>query len=192
MTIFVNKGEAPLTDAQLEKRSQRYIARDWSPQAREKSIRLSDGSFDAFMATHSANHDINIANNLFNTQLAAYREAVARLDRYVLADGRQEVKEMQPTGEQVFNEETGEMEDVLAEVVVQTAIEPVAEFVEQTSYTEDGETVTESVRNPVIVEDEVQRAEAQSVVDATPQEVIGAYHLESLETVDDSFQRHLD
>jgi 6-pyruvoyl-tetrahydropterin synthase len=138
------------------------------------------------------NHDINIANNLFNTQLAGYREAVARLDRYVLADGRQEVKEMQPTGEQIFNEDTQEMEDVLVEVVVQTAIEPVAEFVEQTSYTEDGETVTESVRNPVIVEDEVQRAEAQSVVDATPQEVIGAYHLESLETVDDSFQRHLD
>jgi 6-pyruvoyl-tetrahydropterin synthase len=128
----------------------------------------------------------------FNTQLAGYREAVARLDRYVLADGRQEVKEMQPTGEQIFNEDTQEMEDVLVEVVVQTAIEPVAEFVEQTSYTEDGETVTESVRNPVIVEDEVQRAEAQSVVDATPQEVIGAYHLESLETVDDSFQRHLD
>jgi 6-pyruvoyl-tetrahydropterin synthase len=128
----------------------------------------------------------------FNTQLAGYREAVARLDRYVLADGRQEVKEMQPTGEQIFNEDTQEMEDVLAEVVVQTAIEPVAEFIEQTSYTEDGETVTESVRNPVIVEDEVQRAEAQSVVDATPQEVIGAYHLESLETVDDSFQRHLD
>jgi 6-pyruvoyl-tetrahydropterin synthase len=128
----------------------------------------------------------------FNTQLAAYREAVARLDRYVLADGRQEVKEMQPTGEQIFNEDTQEMEDVLVEVVVQTAIEPVAEFVEQTSYTEDGETITESVRNPVIVEDEVQRAEAQSVVDATPQEVIGAYHLESLETVDDSFQRHLD
>jgi 6-pyruvoyl-tetrahydropterin synthase len=123
------------------------------------------------MATHSVNHDINIANNLFNTQLAAYREAVARLDRYVLADGRQEVKEMQPTGEQIFNEDTQEMEDVLVEVVVQTAIEPVAEFVEQTSYTEDGETVTESVRNPVIVEDEVQRAEAQSVVDATPEPV---------------------
>ena len=173
MTIFVNKGEAPLTDAQLEKRSQRYIARDWPVQAREKSIRLGDGSFDAFMATHSVNHDINIANNLFNTQLAAYREAATRLDRYVLANGRQEVKEMQPTGEKVFNEETQEMEDVLAEVVVQTAIEPVAEFVEQTSYTEEGETVTESVRNPVVIKDEQERAEAQSVVDATPQEVIG-------------------
>ena len=116
MTIFVNKGEAPLTDAQLEKRSQRYIARDWPVQAREKSIRLGDGSFDAFMATHSVNHDINIVNNLFNTQLAAYRTAVARLDRYVLADGRQEVKEMQPTGEQVFNEETGEMDKMLSKV----------------------------------------------------------------------------
>ena len=171
MTVFVNKGDAPLTDAQLEKRSQRYIARDWSPQAREKSIRLGDGLFDAFMTTHSANHDINITNNIFNTQLANYRTAVARLDKYVLADGREEVKEMQPTGEKVFNEETGEMEDVMAEVVVQTAIEPVDELVEKTTYTEDGEAVTENVRNPVIVQDEAERAEAQSVVDATPQEV---------------------
>ena len=53
--------------------------------------------------------------------------ATKRLAQYVLLEGRQEVKEMQPTGEQVFNEETQEMEDVMAEVVVQTAIEPIAE-----------------------------------------------------------------
>ena len=29
MTIFVNKGDLPLTPAQLEKRSQRFIAKDW-------------------------------------------------------------------------------------------------------------------------------------------------------------------
>ena len=91
--------------------------------------------------------------------------ATKRLAQHVLLDGRQEVREMQPTGEKVFNEETSEMEDVLAEVVVQTAIEPVAEFIEQTSYTEDGESVTESVRNPAIVEDEAERAKAEEILE---------------------------
>ena len=91
--------------------------------------------------------------------------ATKRLAQYVLLEGRQEVKEMQPTGEKVFNEETQEMEDVLAEVVVQTAIDPVAEFVEQTSYTEEGEAVTESVRNPVVVKDEQERAKAVEILE---------------------------
>ena len=91
--------------------------------------------------------------------------ATKRLAQYVLLEGRQEVKEMQPTGEQVFNEETQEMEDVMAEVVVQTAIEPIAEFVEQTTYAEEGEAVTESVRNPVIVEDEAERAKAVEILE---------------------------
>jgi len=91
--------------------------------------------------------------------------ATKRLAQHVLLDGRQEVREMQPTGEKVFNEETQEMEDVLAEVIVQTAIEPVAEFIEQTSYTEDGESVTESVRNPAIVEDEAERAKAEEILE---------------------------
>ena len=91
--------------------------------------------------------------------------ATKRLAQHVLLDGRQEVREMQPTGEKVFNEETEEMEDVLAEVIVQTAIEPVAEFIEQTSYTEDGESVTESVRNPAIVEDEAERAKAEEILE---------------------------
>ena len=91
--------------------------------------------------------------------------ATKRLAQYVLLEGRQEVKEMQSTGEKVFNEETQEMEDVLAEVVVQTVIDPVAEFVEQTTYTEEGENVTESVRNPVVVEDEQERAKAVEILE---------------------------
>ena len=91
MTLFVTKGDAPLTDAQLEKRAQRNIAKVWPDQAREKSIRLADGAFDAFMSTFSANHDVNIANNTFNWQLAEYRKATTRLAQYVLADGRAEV-----------------------------------------------------------------------------------------------------
>ena len=88
MTQFVTKGDAPLTPVQLEKRAQKHIKRVWPDQAREKSIRLADGAFDAFMSTFSTNHDVNIANNTFNWQLQEYRTATARLAQYVLADGR--------------------------------------------------------------------------------------------------------
>ena len=91
MTIFVTKGDAPLTDAQVEKRAQAHIAKDWPKQAREKSIRLADGAFEAFMASFSADHAVNIANNNFNWQILEYRKATARLACYVLADGRPEV-----------------------------------------------------------------------------------------------------
>lgn len=110
---------------------------------------------------------------LFARQLAAYKQAVARLDHYVVAEGRPEVKEMQPTGETVFNEETGEMDAVMAEVVVQTAIEPVEPTVERTVYGDDpeAEPTVETIENPLITQDNLERAEAQAVVDATPQGV---------------------
>jgi len=113
------------------------------------------------------------ADKLFAQQLAAYKTATARLEQYIVADGRAEVTEMQPTGEQVFNEETGEMEDVLHEVVVQTAIEPVEPTVEQTVYSDDidAEPTVETVTNPLIVTDEAERAAAQAVVDGTPDAV---------------------
>jgi hypothetical protein len=110
----------------------------------------------------------------FNQQLADYRVAVARLAQYIVADGREEVTEMQPTGEQVFNEETMEMEDVMHEVITVTAIEPVEATVTRMVYSEDdpmAEPVEETIENPVITTDVAERAEAQAVVDATPQPV---------------------
>ena len=170
MTIFVTKGDAPLTASQLEKRSQTYIRRSWPEQSREQSIRKADGLFDTFMTAFSTDHLVNIANNTFNYQLQAYTIAVARLAQYVLADGRVEVTEMQPTGEQVFNEESMEMEDVLAEVITQSSIEPLEPTVEVVTYSDDEPTVS-TVTNPLIVVDEEERASAQAVVDATPDEV---------------------
>ena len=107
---------------------------------------------------------------LFARQLAAYKQAVTRLSQYVVADGRPELTEMQPTGEVAFNEETGIMEPALVEVVVQTAIDPVEATIEQTLYpdTPEGEVVVETITNPLITQDEVERAEAQAIVDATP------------------------
>ena len=111
---------------------------------------------------------------LFDRQLADYRVAVARLAQYVVADGRAEVTEMQPTGEQVFNEETGEMEDVMHEVITVTAIEPVEPTVTHMVYSEDdpvAEPVEETIENPLITTDVAERTAAQATVDATPQPV---------------------
>ena len=113
----------------------------------------------------------------FNQQLADYRVAVARLAQYVVADGRAEVTEMQPTGEQVFNEEAMEMEDVMHEVIVQTAIDPVEPTVTRLVYSEDdpmAEPTEETIENPLITTDNAERAAAQAVVDATPQAVVDA------------------
>ena len=113
----------------------------------------------------------------FNQQLADYRVAVARLAQYIVADGRAEVREMQPTGEQVFNEETMEMEDVMQEVITVTAIDPVEATVTRMVYSEDdpmAEPTKETIENPLITTDNAERAAAQAVVDATPQAVIDA------------------
>lgn len=113
----------------------------------------------------------------FNQQLAAYRVATARLAQYVIADGRAEVREMQPTGEQVFNEETMEMEDVMAEVITVTSIEPVEATVTRMVYSEDdpmAEPTEETIENPLITTDVAERAAAQDTVDATPAAVVEA------------------
>lgn len=112
---------------------------------------------------------------LFNDQLTKYKAAVERLSQYVLADGRPEIIESQPTGEEVWNEETQEMEAVMADVVVQTAVEPLEPTVERTVYSEDdpmAEPTVEIIENPEIIRDNAERAAAQAVVDNTPPDVI--------------------
>jgi hypothetical protein len=166
MTVFVTKNDLPLTPAQLEKRAQKHIKRVWSDQAREKSIRLADGMFDDFMNSFSVDHDVNLTNNTFNWQLDEYRKATARLARYVLADGRPEVWEDQPTGD--YDEEGNE---VMESMLVQAAVDPLEPTVEVTTYDVDGNGTTETVANPLIVEDEAEREAAQSIVDGTPDDV---------------------
>jgi hypothetical protein len=137
---------------------------------------------DAIIAEGAACFDGDIPADLqaaadekqFNQQLADYHIAVARLAKYVVADGRAEVTEMQPTGEQVFNEETGKMEDVMHEVITVTAIEPVEATVQQTTYDIEGNATTTTIENPLITQDNAERATAQAVVDATPEDVRNA------------------
>ena len=114
----------------------------------------------------------------FNQQLAAYRTATARLAQYIVADGREEVTEKQPTGEKVWNEETEKTEDVMRDVIIVTEIKPVDSSVTRLVYSNDSskKPTEETIENPLITKDKKERAEAQAVVDATPSKVVDAYN----------------
>ena len=115
-------------------------------------------------------------NWMFNKQLREYVAAVERLEHYILSAGRPELREdIIIETKEVWNEETREMEtvNITQNVVTQTAIEPLEETVEVTEFNpETMESTTSTVRNPLIVKDEEERASAQAVVNATPQPVI--------------------
>ncbi len=110
----------------------------------------------------------------FAQQLADYRVATARLAQYIVSVGRAEVIESQATGEQVWDEDTMEMVDVMHDVITVTAVEPVEATVTRWVYDETdhmAEPVEETIENPVITTDVAERAEAQATVDGTPQPV---------------------
>lgn len=123
--------------------------------------------FNTFMAEMVAYGEQVRADNAFVAEKVAYKKALARLERYRLADGRPEVYEDQPTGQ--FDEEGNEITE---SVLVQTAIEPLEATIEQPIYDEEGnQTGTETVPNPAIVQDDAERARAQAVIDATSEEI---------------------
>ena len=100
----------------------------------------------------------------------SYIQAKARVAQYQLSVGVPESSETIVTGQEM-NTETGEMQDV-TETVVIPAIEALVATVEQTTY--DMETATSStatVANPIIVKDDAERADAQTIIDNTPQSV---------------------
>ena len=115
---------------------------------------------------------------IFDLQTERYLKATERLSQYILLEGLPEIREdIVIETKEVFNEETGEIEteEVTENVITQTAIEPLEEFIEVTEFDEETmESVTTTIRNPEVVKDEEERAAAQAVVDATPQEVVDA------------------
>ena len=110
----------------------------------------------------------------FAQQLSAYKTATARLAQYVVSVGRTEVTESQATGEQVWDEDTMAMVDVMHDVITVTAVEAVEATVTRWVYDEDdhmAEPTEETIENPLITTDVEERTAAQAVVDATPQPV---------------------
>jgi hypothetical protein len=115
---------------------------------------------------------------LFAQQLSDYKRAMKRLAQYTLATGQEEVTEQQQGADEEWNESTGEMEPVMVSVVVQKAIEPIEATIEVSEADANGNVTTTTIDNPLITQDNAERAEAQAVVDATPQAVIDAYNEE--------------
>ena len=110
----------------------------------------------------------------FNQQLADYRAATARLAQYIVSVGRTEVVESQATGEQVWDEDTMAMVDVMHDVITVTEVEAALATVTRWVYDEDdpmADPTEETIENPLITTDVAERTAAQAVVDATPQPV---------------------
>jgi len=166
MSVFLARGDAPLSAAQFQRRTQKYIQRDWPNWKRERALRTGDAALNNFMAEIDADTDINRANNLFNTQLVAYRKAVARLENYLVSEGREEIRQDIPTGELDNNGDP-----VLESRVVQYAIDALPATVAQTIYDEIGDSIATEIENPLITIDVGERAEAQEIINATPPEV---------------------
>ena len=119
-------------------------------------------------------------------QLADYTVAMERLSRYRLADGRAEVRTevivdrevvLDDNGDFVLDDEYNQTyRDVTEEVVTLPEIEALPANVTVPSMNEDGNHIETEVANPAIVKDDAERAEAQAVVDVTPQAVIDTYN----------------
>ena len=197
MTVFINKGDAPLSVRQATKRGLAYVAAELAQAGArtgdEELLRvipqenlparlldvvkaLGHVSYEAFALGWEADNLVNGANNLFNHQLAAYQAAQARLARYRLADGRPKVTEernvIDEQGNPLFHEATGE--PLMETVVVQAAIGPIPMEIDQPVYDEATGEQTGSIMmsNPDTERDDEERAAAQTVVDNTPAEVI--------------------
>ena len=191
MTVFIQKGDDPLTIIQATKRGTQIVAKELSAagaRAGDETIfsatahedlpqRLLDvlaalpgspATYSDYAAEWESDNLINSANNLFNHRLAAYRQAVSRLAKYRLADGRAELTEEIETGQ--YNENG---EPITETVVVATAIDPLPATVDVPLYDEaTGEqTGIDTGPNPEIVQDDTERAIAQATIDAIPNEV---------------------
>ena len=170
--IFVTQGDKPITDSQLQKRTQAYIERDWPQWKRERAMRTDATDLNAYMDQVASDTDTNRANNTFNQQLADYRVAVARLAQYIVADGRAEETETVVVGQE-WDEDAQDFVDVTETYVSKRAIDPVEPTVTRMVYSDDmdAEPTEETIENPLITKDNEERAAAQAVVDATPQAV---------------------
>ena len=126
------------------------------------------------------------ATALFNHQLQEYTHAVTRLAEYQVSVGREEVTSTRVIGQEPVLDDDGMatfddndaqiMQDITEDFISVTAIQAVDATVEQTTYDDEGVATTATVENPIITQDNAERAAAQAIVDATPQPVIDQYN----------------
>ena len=130
----------------------------------------------------SSELEIRKTNAVFEHKLEKYKAAVERLSQHRLAEGLEEIVEETTESElnDIEYDEEGNAIPIMK--VIQTAIEALPATVTVLEYPDmDGEEgivdpVEVEISNPDIIEDDAERAAAQAIVDATPQEVIDAYN----------------
>ena len=122
------------------------------------------------------------AQALFDYQLKEYTKAQARLAQYQVALGREQVTEMQDSiiqltdsdGMPQFDSDGSPIYEQV-EVMTVTAIDPLPATVFESQFDSDGNPIEVEVPNPLIVNDEAERAAAQDVINNTEQAVIDHY-----------------
>jgi hypothetical protein len=118
------------------------------------------------------------ATALAEYQLEEYTKAIERLSKYQLSAGKDAITEEIIVG--VEQNDDMEIVNITETIIAQDAILPLEATITVTNVTNNGivpfETSEESIENPLITQDNVERAEAQAVVDATPQSVIDTYN----------------
>ena len=109
------------------------------------------------------------ATALADYQALEYTKATTRLAQYQLSVGRSESSET-IVRTQEWSDETYQMEDV-TDTILTPAIAALEATVDQITYDDEGVEVVTTIANPLIVADDAERAEAQTVIDSTPQPV---------------------
>jgi hypothetical protein len=160
VTVFILKGDKPLTVIQATNRGLRRFESQKSQHERETGLLKSSQTYVEWANQWLNDNIVNAENNRFNYQLHLYRKAVARLEKYVLSVGRAEVTEEQTEGGETFT------------IVTVSAVAPLPATIDVVTYGDEGTPTTSSVANPAIVQDVAERAAAQSVIDGTPAPVI--------------------
>ncbi len=119
-------------------------------------------NFGTYMAELEALGVVVRAENQLLINAIAYENALIRLARYKLADGREEVVFVPAA----VNDDTGE--EITPAVQHVAPIDPLPEFID--SVNEDGETV--QISNPVIIQDVLERETEWSVIGAASNTVV--------------------
>jgi hypothetical protein len=160
VTVFILKGDKPLTVIQATNRGLRRFESQKSQHQRETGLLKSSQTYVEWANQWLNDNIVNAENNRFNYQLHLYRAAVARLERYVLSVGRAEVTEERSEGGETVT------------FVTVSAVAPLPATIDVLTYGDEGMPETVTVANPEIVQDVAERQAAQDVIDATPASVI--------------------
>ncbi len=167
MTVFIQIGDEPLNVRQATKRGLQIVENelflagarpgdrdilaamphaDLPPRLQAVVAALGASSYADYAASWEADNATNGAHNLMNHQLAAYRDAVARLTRYRLAEGN--------------GEDIAPLPVEIEQPVIDAATGEV--------------TGTQMVPNPAVTQDDTERDAASALIAAAPPALLAA------------------